>query len=163
MNKKIACIGILILTLANLSCAQKSATNPNIKTFSNGDVARVSSDNQITITNAKGEMIQQSTFSCSTFSQTKVQLQQFQTDLKTPKQFMARDIAYPLLWNHQGKHTTFKSAQALQAHFEAVFTPAVQQAITEQDPYLLFANANGTMIGSGQVWFCNTGIFTINA
>ena len=133
------------------------------KTLSNGDIATITDNQQITITNKKGDVIQESTFSCATVSATIFQLKKMQHDLKNdPNLFRIQDISYPLLWNHHKKHTQIKNAKELDKKFAVIFTKKIQDTITNQDPYRLFANSQGTMIGDGEAWFCNQGIFVIN-
>ena len=131
--------------------------------LSNDDVATITDDHQITIRNSKHEMLQESTFSCATVSATIFQLKKMQQDLiKEPKKFMKTDISYPLLWNHEKQHVKIKNSQELDKKFTVIFTKKIQDTVINQDPYRLFANSQGTMIGNGEVWFCNRGIFTIN-
>lgn len=62
-------------------------------------------------------------------------------------------VAYPFTTKVAGKDTEFKDAKALTAAYDDVFTPATLLAIKNQTYETLFANQQGVMIGSGQVWF----------
>lgn len=150
---------ILISSISSISV--QAATIQN--TLINGDIATITDDQEITLTNSKGEMIQQSTFACGTVSATFKQLAKIQHDLKTdPALFITQDVSYPLEWNHNKKHSQIKNIQELDKKFTRIFNKKVQAAIFNQNPYRLFANSNGNMIGNGQAWFCSKGIFVVN-
>lgn len=152
-------VSFLIILLISFSAHAAAIQN----TLSNGDIATITDNQQIAITNKKGDVIQESTFSCATVSATIFQLKKMQQDLiKDPKKFMKTDVSYPLLWNNEKQHMHIKNAKELDKKFAVIFTKKTQDAITNQDPYRLFANSQGTMIGDGEVWFCNKGIFTVN-
>lgn len=152
----------LIIFFVSISFASVNADTVK-KTLSNGNVATIVDNQKITLTDKNGNVTQESTFSCGTVKQTVTQLQAMQENLaKKPKRFRAKNIAYPLLWNHNGQHIKIQNSKELAKKFNAVFTSGVQKAILEQDPYRLFANSNGNMIGNGQVWFCNQGIFSVS-
>jgi hypothetical protein len=153
---------VLIIFLASFASFSAHAVTIQ-QDLSHDDVATITDDQQITIRNSKDEVIQESTFSCGTVSATIFQLKKIQQDLiKDPKKFMKTDISYPLLWNHDKKHIKIKNAQELDKNFTVIFTKKTQDAIINQDPYRLFANSQGTMIGNGNVWFCKQGIFVVN-
>ena len=51
-----------------------------------------------------------------------------------------------------GKETVIKSAKAFVQHYDAIVTPEIAKAVTEQKYEDLFVNSQGVMFGDGQVW-----------
>lgn len=81
----------------------------------------------------------------------------FLADLNTAvtagdKQKVAAMISYPLSVNAKGHRLIRNSARFLK-EYDRLFTPAIVKAIETQKPECLFANYQGVMIGSGQIWF----------
>jgi hypothetical protein len=75
---------------------------------------------------------------------------------------LAAMVRYPLTVDGE----TYENAQALLAGFDRVFTPNVRAAIRSATYASLFVNAQGAMIGDGQVWLdgwtCAIAIKAIN-
>jgi hypothetical protein len=69
---------------------------------------------------------------------------------------VAAMVAYPLRKTIAGEPATIGSAAGLLAHYDRLLTPAVAAAIERQTYASLFANAEGVMIGDGEVWFGDT-------
>jgi hypothetical protein len=160
MLKKIALL-FLSMTLMNTVLAIDDTIVK--KKLSNSEIAIIKNDSTVTLLNAKGQVIQESSFSCGTFTQTKQQLKRLQSNLKLNLvTFRKKDIAYPLIWNHDKQHTTFNSADELAPQFSQVFPARLQKLILSQNPYRLFANGQGVMVANGAIWFCNQGIFAVN-
>lgn len=67
---------------------------------------------------------------------------------------MAQLIHYPLYIRKL--HLTLKNAADFEAHYKSIMTEELRNAILTQEPYALFANSQGIMIGSGQLWFSKT-------
>jgi hypothetical protein len=83
------------------------------------------------------------------------------------KQKIAGMISYPVNFIHGGKRTHIYSKQTFLAHYDRIFDEHLRKTILDQSAHCLFGNANGEMIGSGQVWFSEMGdgsvkIITIN-
>jgi len=62
-------------------------------------------------------------------------------------------IAYPLRVNFNDGPKTYKNSPSIERDFERIFTPQVKKAILDQGADELFTNYQGSMIGSGEVWF----------
>ena len=62
-------------------------------------------------------------------------------------------IAYPLKVTVGGQHLVLRSAAQFRARATNVMTAKVLNAIKEQSYAGLFANAQGVMMGNGEVWF----------
>jgi hypothetical protein len=77
-------------------------------------------------------------------------------------------VSYPMNWNHGSVKGTIRNSAALLKKYNLVFNAAVKKAIADQKPEELFVRDQGTMIGSGEVWYSqiNTGkeffIITVN-
>lgn len=61
-------------------------------------------------------------------------------------------VSYPLQIHMKGKTLKLASAQDLVKHWDEVFTPEITKAIADQQFSGLFVNAQGAMLGDGQVW-----------
>lgn len=77
-------------------------------------------------------------------------------------------VRYPLTTYDNGVATAeYADAAALLAAYDALFTPAVKDAIARATPETLFTNIDGVMIGNGEIWIDNSSlplmIKTINA
>lgn len=77
------------------------------------------------------------------------------------KAAVAGMISYPLKTKVAGKATTLHNAKEFTAHYDALVTPKVAAAVKGQTYAKLFANAEGVMIGDGEVWF--SGVCSDNA
>jgi hypothetical protein len=62
-------------------------------------------------------------------------------------------IGYPLKTKVAGKATTLHNAQEFTAHYDALMTAKITGAVKGQAYGKLFANAQGVMIGDGEIWF----------
>lgn len=69
------------------------------------------------------------------------------------KKKVASMVRYPLLVNSGGGHRNVRTAAVFLREYDSLFTAPVRKAIAEQDPACLFANYQGVMIGSGEVWY----------
>lgn len=61
-------------------------------------------------------------------------------------------VRYPIGVKIHGKKTVIKSAKAFVQHYDAIVTPAIAKAVTEQKYEDLFVNYQGIMFGNGEVW-----------
>jgi hypothetical protein len=68
---------------------------------------------------------------------------------------VAAMVAYPLQTTIAGE-PTIGSAAGFLRHYDRLLTPAVVAAIERQTYASLFANAEGVMIGDGEIWFSGT-------
>ncbi len=66
---------------------------------------------------------------------------------------IAARVAYPLRIALSGKRTRIRTPVEFAAHAGQILTPKVLGAIRTQAYGALFANAQGVMIGDGEVWF----------
>lgn len=76
-------------------------------------------------------------------------------------------VNYPLLVFSYGKKTHIRQKSSFLDNYDEIFTPPVRNAILNQTPQCLFGNANGEMVGRGELWFSeqSTGemkIITVN-
>jgi hypothetical protein len=62
-------------------------------------------------------------------------------------------VAYPIKINAAGHRMRIASPEAFLKHKDRILTAKVIDAIDRQHYAALFANANGVMIGDGEVWF----------
>jgi hypothetical protein len=69
------------------------------------------------------------------------------------KPAVAGMVGYPLKTKMAGKPTTLHNAQEFTGRYDALMTAKVTAAIKGQAYAKLFANAQGVMIGDGEVWF----------
>ena len=60
--------------------------------------------------------------------------------------------SFPLQVNFASGRKQKLSRQQFSARFAEIFTPKVREAVAGQQPDALFRNAQGAMIGDGQVW-----------
>jgi hypothetical protein len=83
------------------------------------------------------------------------------------KDRIAGMISYPVNFIHNGKRARIRDKQTFLALYDSIFDEHVRQTILKQSARCLFGNANGEMIGAGEVWFSEMGdgsvkIITVN-
>jgi hypothetical protein len=61
-------------------------------------------------------------------------------------------VSYPIRVKIDGKETVIKSAKAFVQHYDAIVTPEIAKAVTQQKYEDLFVNSQGIMFGNGEVW-----------
>jgi hypothetical protein len=66
---------------------------------------------------------------------------------------VAAMVSYPLGTGINGPRVTVRSEEEFLARYERIITPDVVSAIEKQNYADLFANADGVMIGDGEIWF----------
>jgi hypothetical protein len=66
---------------------------------------------------------------------------------------VAAMVAYPLETTLAGERVTLASQDDFVRRYGELLTPAVVAAVERQTYGTLFANADGVMIGDGEVWF----------
>jgi hypothetical protein len=66
---------------------------------------------------------------------------------------VARLVSYPLVTHLRGHQVTIRTPQQFLQHYGQLLPAASVEAITAQRYEALFANAQGAMIGAGEVWF----------
>ena len=66
---------------------------------------------------------------------------------------VAAMASYPLGTGVAGHRATIRTQEEFLARYEQIITPDVASAIEKQSYAGLFANADGVMIGDGEVWF----------
>lgn len=66
---------------------------------------------------------------------------------------VAKLVSYPIEINIDGKKVKIKTPQQLIKLYGAIFTPALVKTVNTQQYKDLFINAQGVMIGNGQIWF----------
>lgn len=66
---------------------------------------------------------------------------------------VAAMIAYPLETRIAGLPVTLAAPEDVVRRYDQLFTPPVVAAIERQTFATLFANAEGVMIGDGEIWF----------
>ncbi|MBX9704884.1 MAG: hypothetical protein K5Q00_01405 [Gammaproteobacteria bacterium] len=119
-----------------------------------GKVLIYNSGVKVEVQNAKGQLTQTSCFDgCAIPLQRAVDFFNAlkQAVQKGDKQALSGMVAYPLRVN--GTKLNINSPSDFITNYSQIFTPNVTKAIIDQDPYTLFANDQGAMIGNGQVWF----------
>lgn len=62
-------------------------------------------------------------------------------------------VQYPVRVLNGSHAVEVSSASRLVERYSSIVTPAVKQAILKQSGPCLFANSQGIMVGSGQIWF----------
>ena len=90
----------------------------------------------------------------------------FLTQLQTAVQANDKDkiagmISYPLNVIHGDKRARIRDKQTFLARYDNIFDEHIRQTILKQSPRCLFGNANGEMIGNGEVWFSEMGDGTV--
>jgi hypothetical protein len=83
---------------------------------------------------------------------------QFLGDLQSavtrgPRERVASLVSYPLRTRVGGRSLTIRTPAQFVADYDRLLPPSSIAAIRHQAYAELFANANGVMIGSGEVWF----------
>lgn len=66
---------------------------------------------------------------------------------------VAAMVSYPLRTRINGQWVRLQTPAQFLAHYDALLTPKIQDAITRQTYDDLFSNSQGVMIGSGEVWY----------
>ncbi|ATF95485.1 Uncharacterised protein [Cedecea neteri] len=66
---------------------------------------------------------------------------------------VAKLISYPIKVNIDGKKIKIKTPQQLIKLYGSIFTPALVKVVNTQQYKDLLINAQGVMIGNGQIWF----------
>ena len=61
--------------------------------------------------------------------------------------------AYPLRVNTGKRHVILRTQKALLSAYDRVFNPEVRKALAAQKAETLFVNAQGVMVGDGEIWF----------
>jgi hypothetical protein len=69
------------------------------------------------------------------------------------KDKIAGMISYPMNFIHGGKRARIRDKQTFLARYNTIFNEHIRAAILSQSSQCLFGNANGEMIGQGEVWF----------
>ncbi|QNI31367.1 hypothetical protein H7849_20140 [Alloacidobacterium dinghuense] len=80
---------------------------------------------------------------------------------------IARMVSYPMNFVQGTKRVHIRDKQTFLARYDTIFTEHVRTAILAQSSHCLFGNANGEMVGHGEVWFTELGdgsvkIITVN-
>lgn len=71
---------------------------------------------------------------------------------KNDKKAVASMISYPLKVNTNGKTYTFQTPARFIAKYDSIMTPKVKRTLGYAIEEDLFANWQGVMVGSGQLW-----------
>ncbi|HVW76076.1 MAG TPA: hypothetical protein VHB45_00585 [Alloacidobacterium sp.] len=76
-------------------------------------------------------------------------------------------VSFPVNVIYEGKRVRIRNRQTFLARYDRIFTAHLRKAILDQSAHCLFGNANGEMIGNGEVWFSELGdgsvkIITLN-
>lgn len=96
----------------------------------------------------------------------------FLADLQAAVQANDKDkiadmISYPMNFIHDGKRVRIRDKQTFLPRYDTIFDEHIRKTILQQSSHCLFGNANGEMIGRGEVWFSEMGdssvkIITVN-
>lgn len=65
---------------------------------------------------------------------------------------VAELVSYPIDVAVDGKKMVIKSPKAFVTNYDAIMTPEIAEAVTDQDYGDLMVNSQGIMFGDGQVW-----------
>lgn len=82
----------------------------------------------------------------------------FLADLKAAVQAKQKDrvaamVQFPLMANSAKGRQRIRTKAQFVAGYDRLMTRGIEFAIAKQAPECLFANAQGVMIGNGEVWF----------
>jgi hypothetical protein len=150
--KKIIIVSVVLLFAPHLFAAQQTITQKI--NLPNQRVAYVYNHGaKIDVKSATGELQQSSCFdACGIpFAKAKTFLKSLQRAVKHDNKIaIAKLIDYPLRVN--GQKITVNSIKDFRHHYSAILTAEIKQAILQQNPYTLFANSQGVMLGGGEVW-----------
>lgn len=69
------------------------------------------------------------------------------------REALAGMVQYPISVHHESGSREYRTSVELLENYPRVFTPAVLAAIGEAQYQTLFINAEGAMIGDGEIWF----------
>ncbi|MGB0124208.1 MAG: hypothetical protein WA400_01405 [Silvibacterium sp.] len=72
----------------------------------------------------------------------------------------ANAVDYPLRIN--SLHLSIRDKQQFLAHYTQIFTPAFVRCLANYPPHNLFVNAQGIMLGRGELWFNEKGVVSVN-
>jgi hypothetical protein len=61
-------------------------------------------------------------------------------------------VSYPIEVKADGESMVIGDATEFADHYDAIVTPEIAQAVTDQSFNELFVNSEGAMFGDGQVW-----------
>jgi hypothetical protein len=61
-------------------------------------------------------------------------------------------VRYPITLRINGKKMVIRSAKDFVKHYDAIVTPEIARAVTEEKYADLFVNSQGVMFGNGEVW-----------
>ncbi|WCN39435.1 hypothetical protein [Aneurinibacillus uraniidurans] len=67
------------------------------------------------------------------------------------KKEVANYMKYPVVVN--GKETANQTKKQFIKNYDKIFTPKVKKALANQKVENLFVNAQGVMVGDGEIWF----------
>lgn len=89
-------------------------------------------------------------------------IQRFYTDVQHGnKQAAAALVSYPLRVN--ALKLTIKDQRQFLADYDLVFTSDFVRCLQQYPPHNLFVNAQGIMLGQGELWFDEHGLMSVNA
>lgn len=150
-------LGFCLLIFSTLGFADDQLHLDKTVKLANGNMAYVYNNGaSVVVKNSQGEIQQTSSFDSSSISLNNAIdfLQTLQSAVKNnDKKVLARLMHYPL--HVSGTHLKITSANSFSKHYSEIITPKIRDAILQQEPYAMFANYQGVMLGSGQVWFNN--------
>ncbi|MGG4494258.1 hypothetical protein [Brevibacillus reuszeri] len=85
---------------------------------------------------------------------------------KGDKHLVAKKMKYPLRVNKEGQSRFVHDEQQFLTEYDQLLTSKVKQALLQQNVADTFVNAQGVMVGDGEIWlgqFGNQfGVFAIN-
>jgi hypothetical protein len=89
-------------------------------------------------------------------------IQSFYADVQHGnKQAAAALVSYPLRAN--ALKLTIKDQKQFLTDYDRVFTPDFVRCLQQYPPHNLFVNAQGIMLGQGELWFDEHGLMSVNA
>ena len=164
----VAAVGLTVL--AGAAWAGGAAAWPRTMALADGSTVVVAKDGHVVHRDAKGQPEEESWCESGAAWVRRVQLfSAFRAAvLKGDRTRATALVAYPLGWNHGGRHDTLASAAALANAWPRVFTPGVLAALRGADPQALFCkNGSQFTAGVGAVWGQETGgrprIFSVSS
>jgi len=146
------CITLIILILSTLApqlvFADQTIQRENYTVI-------IKSGDHVIVKNKSGAIEQESWFKTNGFNLKQAMdfLQKLKKLIKDgEKHSIANLINYKHPFRTNKIKTPIKNQTEFLRNYSTIMTPDVRKAILQQDPYTLFANSKGIMIGNGDVW-----------
>lgn len=153
--RPLAVVAAAALASLVVAGAAGAAAWPRTARLADGSTVVVSASGHVVHRDAKGQLAEESWCgSGAAYLRRVALLSDFRSAvLKGNAKAAAAFVAFPLAWNHDGRHETVADAAALARAWPRIFTTAVVDSLRPADPRALFCrNGSQFTAGGGAVW-----------